>query len=73
MDSTVSGGADGEIRLWQVADSKQILSFRGHNDWVSSVAYSPDGKIIASCSHKECCEIVGFQNWRVLENFKRTY
>ncbi len=47
----VTGGADGEIRLWQVVDGKQILSFRGHNDWVSSVAFSPNGKIIASCSH----------------------
>ena len=47
----VTGGADGEIRLWQVSDGKQIFSFRGHNDWVSSVAFSPDSKIIASCSH----------------------
>ncbi|MEA5594187.1 NACHT domain-containing protein [Rivularia sp. UHCC 0363] len=49
--SLVTGGADGEIRLWQVSDGKQIFCFRGHNNWVSSVAFSPDSKIIASCSH----------------------
>ncbi|NJN11595.1 MAG: NACHT domain-containing protein [Richelia sp. RM1_1_1] len=53
----VTGGADGEIRLWQVVDGKQILSFRGHNDWVSSVAFSPDGKIIASCSHSSAVKL----------------
>lgn len=26
----VTGGGDGEIRLWSVADGKQVLSFRGH-------------------------------------------
>ncbi|MEO1433547.1 MAG: NACHT domain-containing protein [Cyanobacteria bacterium J06633_8] len=53
----VTGGADGEIRLWQVVDGKQILSFRGHNDWVSSVTFSPDGKIIASCSHSSAVKL----------------
>lgn len=41
---------NGEIRLWQVADGKQLLTFQGHKSWVKSVAFSPDGQKLASGS-----------------------
>ncbi|AFY57842.1 WD40 repeat-containing protein [Rivularia sp. PCC 7116] len=53
----VTGGADGEIRMWELESGKQILNFRGHNDWVSSVAFNFDGKIIASCSHSSAIKL----------------
>ena len=56
----VTGGADGEIRLWGVADGKQIFSFRAHNDWISSVTFSPNGKIIASCSYSRGVKLWDF-------------
>ncbi|NEQ22032.1 MAG: NACHT domain-containing protein [Microcoleus sp. SIO2G3] len=45
-----TGDADCKIRLWQVADSKPLVTCKGHTNWVRSVAFSPDGKIIASGS-----------------------
>ena len=66
----VTGGADGEIRLWQVVDGKQILSFRGHNDWVSSVAFSPNGKIIASCSHSGTIKLWNFKTGECLKTLR---
>ncbi len=71
----VTGGADGEIRLWQVADVKQIFSFRGHNNWISSVAFSPVskaspegiGKIIASCSHSRSLKLWDFNTGKCLK------
>ena len=45
-----TGDASGEIRLWQVADGKQLLVCKGHSGWVRSVAFSPDGTILASAS-----------------------
>lgn len=44
------GTADSEIRLWHVADGKQLLICRGHTSWVRSVAVSPDGQTVASGS-----------------------
>jgi predicted NACHT family NTPase len=45
-----TGDAGCEIRVWQVADGKQILSCKGHTDWIRSVAFSPDSATLASAS-----------------------
>jgi WD40 repeat protein len=44
------GDTNGEIRLWQVQNAKQILSLKGHESWVWSVSFSPDGQTLASSS-----------------------
>ncbi|MCP2728856.1 NB-ARC domain-containing protein [Limnofasciculus baicalensis] len=46
-------GIDNEIWLWQVANSRQLLSYKGHLSWVHSVAFSPEGQILASGSNDE--------------------
>jgi WD40 repeat protein/transcriptional regulator with XRE-family HTH domain len=45
-----TGDADGKIRLWQVADGKQLLTIQGHGSWVWSISFSPDGQTLASGS-----------------------
>jgi WD40 repeat protein len=45
-----TGDADGKIRLWRVADGKQLLTIQGHGSWVWSVGFSPDGLTLASSS-----------------------
>jgi len=43
-----SGGRDQTVRLWDVATRKQIAVLIGHTDTVYSVAFSTDGRILAS-------------------------
>ncbi|MEH2369175.1 NB-ARC domain-containing protein [Nostoc sp.] len=43
-----TGDTNGEIRLYQVADGKQLLTVKGHIGFIWPVAFSPDGHIFAS-------------------------
>jgi WD40 repeat protein len=49
----VAGGqpsAKGDLRIYQVSDWKLLANLGGHQDTVFSVAFSPDGKRLASAS-----------------------
>jgi len=38
------------VRVWDAASGAQIAVLRGHDDWVYSAAFSPDGRRIVSAS-----------------------
>jgi WD40 repeat protein len=44
----VVGDTNGQIRVWQVSNSKEILSFQAHTSWIMSIAFSCDGVTFAS-------------------------
>jgi len=39
-----SGSGDKTVRVVRVIDGKIVLEDHGHSDWVTSVAFSPDGR-----------------------------
>ncbi len=45
--STASGNA---IKLWDATTGQELLTLVGHTDWVQGLAFSPDGKRLASTS-----------------------
>ena len=49
-DNTIlaSGSGDGKIKLWSVANYQEIVTLETHSEGVLSVAFSPDGKLLAS-------------------------
>jgi serine/threonine protein kinase len=47
----LSGGASGELILWEVASGKVLRNFEGHTNGVWSAAFSPDGKQALSGSY----------------------
>jgi len=48
--SKVYTSDDGLLSVWSITDSKQVLSFYGHEQGVYALAYVPDGSRIASCA-----------------------
>ncbi|XQQ06435.1 MAG: NACHT domain-containing protein [Leptolyngbya sp. IPPAS B-1204] len=46
-----TGGSDGEICLWQVADNYQpLFILKEHSGWIYSIIFSPDGHLMISGS-----------------------
>lgn len=56
-DGTIlaGGGTDGTLLLWDVSTRQLITTFKGHNQWqwVITLAFSPDGKTVASSANYE--------------------
>lgn len=48
-----TAGPHGEICLYRVADSQQLLACHGHTSWIWSVTFSPCGRIVASGSEDQ--------------------
>jgi WD40 repeat protein len=48
--STVGRPGPGEVKLWEVATGRERASLKGHVELVWSVAFSPDGRTLASAS-----------------------
>ena len=42
---------ENKIYLWEVDKVRQLHQLEGHTAWVRSIAFTPDGKILASGSH----------------------
>jgi WD40 repeat protein len=51
----VSATEAGRICCWEVATGEEIQSFNGHTEPVGAVAFSPDGKFIASAAQDKIC------------------
>jgi WD40 repeat protein/transcriptional regulator with XRE-family HTH domain len=45
--STASGNA---VKLWDANTGQELLTMAGHTDWLAGLAFSPDGKRLASTS-----------------------
>ncbi len=43
-----SRGSDKKVRLWDVATGRELFQLKGHMAGVTSVAFSPDGSLLAS-------------------------
>ena len=47
---TIAASSFSEIKLFDVATGKELKTLRGHNGWIWSLEYSPDGKHFATGS-----------------------
>ncbi|XP_044745014.1 POC1 centriolar protein homolog A-like [Coccinella septempunctata] len=45
-----TGSEDGTMMIWDTADNTRSYNYIGHSNAVTGVEYSPDGRILGSCS-----------------------
>ncbi|KAG1678209.1 hypothetical protein FOA52_016146 [Chlamydomonas sp. UWO 241] len=50
LNSLVSGAADGEIRIWDVAQKRPLRKLVGHTAAVRGLSFAPDGETVVSAS-----------------------
>jgi WD40 repeat protein/transcriptional regulator with XRE-family HTH domain len=43
-----AGSFNAEVQVWEIRNGKRIYSFAGHHDWVRSVAFRPNSRVLAS-------------------------
>jgi len=55
-----AGSHDTVVRIWDIATRTLVDRFRGHGDSVQSVAFTPDGKGLVSCSRDKTLKYLGF-------------
>jgi WD40 repeat protein len=48
-----SGSNDNTVKIWDLANGREIRTYRAHKDKVAALAWSPDGKWIASAGGNE--------------------
>jgi len=69
----LSGSSDHTVKLWEIETGKEIRTFRGHTNYVDSVAFSPDGKKILSGSSDHTVKLWEAETRKEIREFGPTY
>jgi len=64
-------GIDNEVYVWQLAESRLILTCKGHAAWVQSLAFSPNGRWAASGSHDHTIRVWDMETGQCIKTLRQ--
>ena len=65
-----TGSDDNTVKLWDIANGKELRTLEGHADVVSSVAFSPDGRTLATGSYDRTVKLWDIANGKELRTLE---
>jgi centriolar protein POC1 len=65
----VSGSDDKSVKIWDVANKKNLMSFTDHTEIVRDVKFHPDGTCVASCSDDSKIKLWDLRSKRLLQHY----
>jgi platelet-activating factor acetylhydrolase IB subunit alpha len=63
-DYLVSGSRDKTIKIWEVKNSRCVVTLTGHDNWVNEVAFHPNGRFLLSVSDDKSIRVWDLNNGR---------
>ncbi len=60
---------DSTVSVWKMATQQLVKSFKGHTDWIKSVAFSPDNKLLLTGSADKTAMLWEIASGRLLRVF----
>jgi hypothetical protein len=70
-DRIACGGADKTVRLFNVADGKELFKFDNHSDWVFGTTFSVDGKRVLSGSRDRAMKLINASNAQLIDDINK--
>jgi mono/diheme cytochrome c family protein len=62
-------GADRTVRIYDVAQRREIRRIEAHADWVMAIAWSPDGAMLASAGRDKAAKLIDAASGNVLVTY----
>ena len=68
--ATTSGGISYQVRLWDASDGRLVATLAGHTATVDTVAFAPDGHLLASGGEDNTIRIWDFRSRRLVRTLE---